>query len=192
MWYRRVKSLCSRGFPAPMNAKSIISKISNPFSTREWPGVDLHIELKDPHRQYMPGDKVEGVVVIVVQKPLHITHTTIKLHGFVRVSKNAYTPGEFPCDLEQPEAGEGRRGGDQSGRRYANIFGDEHALCGEGRLNRGKYVLGFETQFPWNLPSSIDVGSPPCLPKKKKKKKKKFQGLTTAGSSSNEAPSVIC
>ncbi len=118
------------------------------------PIADFHIVCAEPHRKYAAGDHVEGHIVLVVVKPIRITHLTVLLHGYVRVYKSpngANEPSFNPVD-----AGSGRF--KYVGNGQASLFQDGQVLCADGRLEPGKYKFGFDLLFPdHGLPSSIDV-----------------------------------
>ncbi|UKZ53750.1 hypothetical protein TrVGV298_007549 [Trichoderma virens] len=99
-----------------------------PLRNRNRSVTDFHVRCDEPHRKYGAGDHVHGSVVLVVVKPVRITHLVVTLHGFVRV-------------LRDP----------------AGAAKDEQVLSGEGRLDPGRYEFGFDLVFPdKGLPSSID------------------------------------
>ena len=110
---------------------------------------DFHISPDEPHRVYSAGDHVHGAVVLVITKPIRITHLTVALHGFVRVFKSPSAASE---QLPAPGTPAPTRG-------YATLFHDELALSRSGRLDAGRYEFKFDLIFPDNaaLPSSIDV-----------------------------------
>lgn len=106
----------------------------------------------------MAGDHVRGSVILVIVKPVRITHLTVALSGYVRVHKDpalgakaqSVTPSLLPQgSSERPEF---------HGNGLASLFQDEQVLSGDGRLDAGKYEFGFDLVFPSKgLPSSIDV-----------------------------------
>ena len=106
----------------------------------------------------MAGDHVRGSVILVVVKPVRITHLTVALSGYVRVHKDpalgakaqSVTPSLLPQgSSDQPQ---------YHGNGFASLFQDEQVLSGDGRLDAGKYEFGFDLVFPSKgLPSSIDV-----------------------------------
>lgn len=120
---------------------------------------DFYIRPDEPHRQYSPGDLVKGAVVLIVVKPVRVTHLVVRLHGHVRVfnTPNATGGGVFPDGGFGGAAGT-RRGGEYPRNGYTPLFEDEVTLCGEGRLEVGRYEFRFELEFPTKgVPSSIDV-----------------------------------
>ena len=102
---------------------------------------------------------MKGAVVLTVIKPVRVTHLVVRLHGHVRVFNTANAPGEgISPDSGSPGAGRARKGNEQVRNGYASLFEDEVTLCGEGRLDVGRYEFNFELDFPLTgLPSSIDV-----------------------------------
>lgn len=104
---------------------------------------------------------MKGAVVLTVVKPVRVTHLVVRLHGHVRVFKTANAPGAGVYqDNGFLGTGRGKRGSEYSGNGYASLFEDEITLCGEGRLDVGRYEFNFELDFPSKgLPSSIDVSS---------------------------------
>ena len=110
---------------------------------------DFHIKPDEPHRTYSAGDHVHGAVVLVITKPIRITHLTVALHGFVRVFKSPSGVSDQPPTPGTPPPARG----------YATLFRDELALSQGGRLDAGRYEFKFDLIFPDDvaLPSSIDV-----------------------------------
>ena len=138
---------------------SILAKVANPFASRKKTLTEFSIETEEPYRQYSPGDTVKGHVNIKVDKAINITHLVLCLHGFVKVFSSARVPGKnIPRDSALISPGFGKRGAEYFGNGFASLFEDEVALCGEGRLNAGKYKFNFELDLPSaGLPCSIDV-----------------------------------
>ena len=67
-------------------------------------------------------------------------------------------PGQnIPAD--SPFLGAGKKQGPgYFGNGFASLFEHEEVLCGEGRLEVGRYRFNYELKFPDSgLPSSIDV-----------------------------------
>ncbi|KAI1266826.1 hypothetical protein F5Y18DRAFT_349536 [Xylariaceae sp. FL1019] len=140
----------------PTSKASFFSRIASPFRSRSRNLPDFHVRLKEPHRQYSAGDRVQGSVVLSVIKPFRITHLTVALHGHVCAFKNAGATARalpFTSTLT-PHAGHSFR---YHGNGHASLFHDEIVLCGEGRLQPSKWEFQFDLQFPdIELPSSID------------------------------------
>lgn len=137
-------------------ASSFLSRFTLASRTRHL--VDFHIRPADPHRKYVAGDHVEGVVVLTIVKPVRITHLTVSLNGFVRVFKAPSAANE-PAPLPTEVAAEGSsRKFRYMGNGHASLFRDEQVLSADGKLEPGKYEFGFDLMFPpKGLPSSIDV-----------------------------------
>lgn len=149
----------------PSEKRSLLSRFTNPLKSRTRNLTDFHIRPKEPHRQYSPGDVVEGAVVLTIVKPVRITHITVCLHGVVRVFKNPNDANEpVAVDPELAAAGDPRKT-QYFGNGHASLFNDEVTLCGEGRLDAGIYEFNFELEFPRKgLPTSIDVSAFICRP----------------------------
>lgn len=100
---------------------------------------------------------MRGAVVLVVVKPLRITHLVVSLHGYVRVLKDPTSVAKAQSVTTLPPPGSSRRPQYQ-GNGLISLFQDEQVLSGEGRIEPGKYEFGFDLVFPdKGLPSSIDV-----------------------------------
>lgn len=140
-------------------SRSILSRLVSPLSSRTRNLSEFYIKPDEPHRQYTPGDVVKGAVVLTVVKPVRVTHLVVRLHGHVRVFKNANASGDDVYhDSGFLTAGRSKRGTESLGNGYATLFDDEITLCGEGRLDVGRYEFNFELDFPAKgVPSSIDV-----------------------------------
>ena len=142
-------------------AQSLLAKFKASYIPKKRNLSEYYIEPTEPYRQYSPGDAVKGAVVVNVIRPFRITHLTICLHGFIKVFQNAKIPGEsISHEGRRPDTGKGtgKRGSEYFGNGFASLFENEIAICGEGRLDIGKYVFHFELDLPSNgLPSSIDV-----------------------------------
>ena len=146
---------------SPSPPRSLISRITSPFTNKTRNITDFHIQLDDPHRQFTPGDAVKGSVLVTINKPVRVTHLVLCLHGFVKVFKHCNAPGEG-ISKEDGYAGTGRgkRGTEYWGNGLASLFEEEIVLCGEGRLGLGVYSFKFDVQLPSDgLPSSIDVSA---------------------------------
>ncbi len=147
--------------PSTPPAHSLLAKLKASYTPKKRNLSEYYIEPLEPYRQYSPGDAVKGSVVVNVLRPFRITHMTISLNGFVKVFQNAKIPGEsISHEGRRPDTsrGTGKRGSEYFGNGFASLFENEIALCGEGRLDIGKYVFHFELDLPSNgLPSSIDV-----------------------------------
>lgn len=101
---------------------------------------------------------MRGAVVLVVVKPVRITHLVVSLHGYVRVLKDPTSIAKSQSSITLPQGGGSTRPR-YHGNGFASLFQDEQVLSGEGRLEPGKYEFGFDLVFPGHdLPSSIDVG----------------------------------
>lgn len=96
---------------------------------------------------------------MTVTKPLRITHLAVSLHGFVKVFNNAKQPGESVYPDGVLLGGRiGKRGSEYFGNGFASLFENEIILCGEGRLEAGKFEFEFDLEIPSRgLPSSISV-----------------------------------
>ncbi|KAI9874197.1 MAG: ph-response sensor protein [Pleopsidium flavum] len=139
-------------------SRSILSRLTSPLASRTRNLSEFYIRPDEPYRQYAPGDVVKGAVVLTVLKPVRVTHLVVRLHGHVRVFKTANAPGDGVYhDNSFIGTGRGKRGNECSGNGYASLFEDENTLCGEGRLDVGRYEFNFELDFPSKgVPSSID------------------------------------
>jgi hypothetical protein len=134
---------------------SLFSRFTSPLKKHARNLIDFQIEPDEPYRQYSPGDWVKGSVVLVVLKPVRVTHLTVCLHGIVRVFKHPNGANE-PLPEASPVASSRRT--QYFGNGHASLFQDEQTLCGEGRLEPAQYRFNFELLFPSKgLPSSIDV-----------------------------------
>ncbi|KAF4445420.1 hypothetical protein F53441_10870 [Fusarium austroafricanum] len=130
--------------------------LSLPLRNRNRNVTDFHIRAEEPHRRYSAGDNVRGAVVIVIVKPVRITHLTVSLHGYVRVLKDPTSVAKAQGSIVLPQNGDSARPR-YHGNGLASLFQDEQVLSGEGRLEPGKYEFGFDLLFPdKGLPSSID------------------------------------
>lgn len=147
----------------PPNTRSVLSKFASPFKSRKRNVAEYYLRANEPHRQYSPGDKVEGTVVLTVTKPLRISHLVVCLHGFVKVYNSARTPGQSVSrDGGLLGGGTGKRGSAYFGDGFASLFENEITLCGEGRLESGSYEFQFSLEFPsQGIPSSISVCNGP-------------------------------
>ncbi|KAK4220140.1 pH-response regulator protein palF/prr-3 [Rhypophila decipiens] len=138
------------------SGRSFLSRLSLlPLRSRTRNVADFYIRPAEPHRKYGAGDHVQGAVILTVVKPVRITHLTVALHGYVRVSKGpslslndpVVNPAEIPTKGARPRY----QGG------YASLFQDEQVLSSDGRLEIGRYEFNFDLLFPSKgLPSSID------------------------------------
>lgn len=152
-------SSSSSSLPLASAASALLHRLTAPLRRPRTRNIaDFHIQPLEPHRQYAPGDVVQGAVVLTVVRPIRVTHLTICLHGLVRVYKSpAAAKDPFPLQ----DTVNGVRKSRYLGNGHACLFQDESALCGEGRLEPGLYRFNFELDFPAHgLPTSIDVGSP--------------------------------
>lgn len=139
--------------------KSILSKLAAPFRPMKRNLAEYYIKTNEPHRKYAPGNRVKGAVIVTVTKPLRITHLAVSLHGFVKVFNNAKQPGESVYPDGVLLGGRiGKRGSEYFGNGFASLFENEIILCGEGRLEAGKFEFEFDLEIPSRgLPSSISV-----------------------------------
>lgn len=130
--------------------------------------AEYYIKTNEPHRKYAPGNRVKGAVIVTVTKPLKITHLAVSLHGFVKVFNNAKQPGESVYPDGVLLGGRiGKRGSEYFGNGFASLFENEIILCGEGRLEAGKFEFEFDLEIPpRGLPSSISVCSQRYVPDK--------------------------
>ncbi|KAL6873183.1 hypothetical protein J3F83DRAFT_606273 [Trichoderma novae-zelandiae] len=127
-----------------------------PLRNRNRSVTDFHVLCDEPHRKYSAGDHVHGTVVLVVVKPVRITHLVVTLHGFVRVLKDPAGAAKVRNAITLPQGGTSSRP-QYHGNGFASLFQDEQVLSGEGRLDPGRYEFGFDLVFPdKGLPSSID------------------------------------
>lgn len=147
----------------PSKPRSILSKITSPFTPRQRNLAEYYIKTKEPHRQYSPGDRVNGAVVVTVTKPIRITHLVVCLHAYVKVFNNAKLPGEsISPSGSLLGGGTGKRGCEYFGNGFASLFENEMTLCGEGRLETGSFEFQFDLELPAKgLPSSISVCNKP-------------------------------
>ncbi|KAL6814784.1 hypothetical protein V8C40DRAFT_109751 [Trichoderma camerunense] len=127
-----------------------------PLRNRNRSVTDFHVRCDEPHRKYAAGDHVHGSVVLVVVKPVRITHLVVTLHGFVRVLRDPAGAAKVRNITTLPQGGSSSRP-QYHGNGFASLFQDEQVLSGEGRLDPGRYEFGFDLVFPdKGLPSSID------------------------------------
>ena len=146
----------------PSSGRSFFSRLSLPLRSRARNVADFHIRPAEPHRKYGAGDHVQGAVILTVVKPVRITHLTVALHGYVRVSKSPNLSSNEPAINPAEIPTKGSRQKYHAG--YASLFQDEQVLSSDGRLEAGKYEFNFDLLFPSKtLPSSIDVGAGSCL-----------------------------
>ncbi|KHN99910.1 pH response protein PalF [Metarhizium album ARSEF 1941] len=152
----KTPSPCAPPRPSLLSRLSLPLQLPLPLRTRNRNVVDFHIRCDEPHKTYAAGDSVRGAVVLVVVKPLRITHLVVSLHGFVRVLKDPTSVAKAQSVTTLPPAGSSRRPQYQ-GNGLISLFQDEQVLSGEGRVEPGKYEFGFDLKFPdKGLPSSID------------------------------------
>ncbi|KAK0746000.1 hypothetical protein B0T18DRAFT_367968 [Schizothecium vesticola] len=140
------------------SSRSFFSRFALPLRSRARHVADFHIRPSDPHRTYRAGEHVQGAVILAVVKPVRITHLTVALHGYVRVSKTPSAPSNEPVNPAEVPMGAGRSARlKNSGHGYASLFQDEQVLSSDGRLEPGRYEFNFDLLFPSKgLPSSID------------------------------------
>lgn len=137
----------------------VLSKLTAPFTPKKRNLAEYYIRTKELHRQYSPGDRVEGSVVVTVTKPIRIVHLVVCLHGFVKVFNSDKPPGRsLSRDRGPLSGGIGKRGSEYFGDGFASLFENETALCGDGRLEVGSFEFQFDLELPSSgLPSSLDV-----------------------------------
>ncbi|EPE03962.1 ph-response regulator protein palf rim8 [Ophiostoma piceae UAMH 11346] len=154
----------------PTRRRSFFSRFSLPFRTPTLSFADFYIRPAAPHRKYVAGDHVLGAIVLVVVKPMRITHLTVSLRGLVRVFKDpgaaatASLPPDTVVDSSSTSSrllGAKKYGSSSSssylGNGHALLFRDEIVLSGNGLLVPGNYEFEFDLIFPAEgLPSSID------------------------------------
>ncbi|KOS16820.1 pH-response regulator protein palF/RIM8 [Escovopsis weberi] len=127
-----------------------------PLRSRPRTITDFYIICDEPHKKYNATDPVRGTVVLVVTKPLRLTHLVVTLHGSVRVLKEPAAVAKVQSITTLPRGGSSSRPR-YHGNGFASLFQDEQVLCGEGRLEPGRYEFKFDLVFPdKGLPSSID------------------------------------
>ena len=138
---------------------SLLSRFATPFTSRKRNPSEFSIQSDEPYRQYSPGDTIRGSVNIKADKAINLTHLVVCLHGFAKVFSNAKSPGKtISRDGSLISSGAGKRGAEYFGNGFVSLFENEVTLCGEGRLNVGKYKFEFQLELPaGDLPSSIDV-----------------------------------
>jgi len=142
--------------PRSSSGRRLINQLTSSFKTKSRTVNDFHVVVDDPHRQYSPGDTVQGSVRFQLLKPIRLTHLVVVLHGFVQVYKNPNSPPAEGYRANNVGSGRGIRSGEYFGNGFASLFEDEVVLCGDGRLGEGKYQFNFELLFPdVDLPSSI-------------------------------------
>ena len=106
--------------------------------------------------------------MLVVVKPMRITHLTVSLRGLVRVFKDpsAAATASLPPDTAVDSSSTSSRllgakkygSSSYLGNGHALLFRDEIVLSGNGLLVPGNYEFQFDLIFPAEeLPSSIDV-----------------------------------
>ena len=140
---------------------SLRSPFFNPNASKKPRNVsEYSIELDHPYKTFAPGDRIEGQVVLNVERPVRITHLIICLHGVVKVLRNGRIPAESTSRWRSYLAtGQGKWGEAYFGNGLAALFKDEVILAGDGCLATGLYKFNFDLELPrGNLPSSIDVG----------------------------------
>ncbi|KAK1834688.1 putative pH-response regulator protein palF/rim-8 [Podospora conica] len=138
-------------------SRSFFSRFALPLRSRARHVADFHIRPSDPHRTYRAGEHVQGAVILAIVKPVRITHLTVALHGYARVSKTPSAPSAEPINPAEVPMGAGRSARLKSSGGYASLFQDEQVLSSDGRLEPGRYEFNFDLLFPSKgLPSSID------------------------------------
>jgi hypothetical protein len=138
--------------------RSLWSRLASPLRSRTRNLADFDVRPFEPYRKYSPGDRVKGIVVLTVVKPIRITHVTVALHGFARVFKSPNAGGGVATLDPALTPGSNSRKSQYFGNGHISLFQDEVVLCGEGRLDPGVWEFEFELEFPKKgLPTSIDV-----------------------------------
>ncbi|PNY27822.1 pH-response regulator protein palF/RIM8 [Tolypocladium capitatum] len=145
---------------SPSSRPSLLSRLGLPLSlslrNSNRNVIDFHVRCDEPYRKYSAGDSVRGCVVLVVLKPLRITHLVVSLHGYVRVLRDPTSVAKAQLATALPQGGSSARP-QYHGNGLASLFQDEQVLSSEGRIEPGKYEFGFDLVFPdKELPSSID------------------------------------
>ncbi|KAL8994511.1 MAG: hypothetical protein Q9169_005540 [Polycauliona sp. 2 TL-2023] len=138
---------------------SLHSPFFNPNASKKPRHVsEYSIELDHPYKTFAPGDRIEGQVVLNVERPVRITHLTICLHGVVKVLRNGRLSAESTSRWRSYLAtGQGKWGEAYFGNGLAALFKDEVILAGDGCLATGLYKFNFDLELPrGHLPSSID------------------------------------
>ncbi|KAH0605258.1 uncharacterized protein H6S33_005240 [Morchella sextelata] len=142
---------------------SLLNRLRSKTSTLSLTGLrpsrrtlgDFHIRLNDPHRVYSPTDTVKGSVCLTVEKALNFTHLVVNLVGRVDLNLPSTKDSGKKRKEWDAEYDDGSGGG-------IVLCRDESVLCGEGRLEPGKYEFKFELFFVpvgkmvGGLPSSLD------------------------------------
>lgn len=147
--------------PSSSSRPSLLSRLSLPLRNRNRNVIDFHVRCDEPYRKYNAGDSVRGCVVLVLVKPLRITHLVVSLHGYVRVLRDPTSVAKAQLATGLPQGGSSARP-QYHGNGLASLFQDEQVLSSEGRIEPGKYEFNFDLAFPdKELPSSIDVGRGP-------------------------------
>lgn len=150
----RAQSVASTSSPS----RRFLNLLASPFGSKPRNIPEFEVRLKDPHKQYSPGDSVLGSVFLRVTKPTRVTHIVVKLHGYCQVYKNPGSPGDgYRQHASYLSTHRGSRSGEYFGNGFASLFEDEQVLCGDGRLAEGAYQFNFDLEFPdRDLPSSIE------------------------------------
>ncbi|KAF7542972.1 hypothetical protein G7046_g10083 [Stylonectria norvegica] len=153
-------SSASPSAPSSSSRPSFLSRLNLPLSLplrgRNRNVADFHVRPEEPYKKYSAGDSVRGAVVLVIVKPVRITHLVVSLHGYVRVRKDPSNIIKAQGATTLPQGGGASRPR-YHGNGFASLFQDEQVLSGAGRLEPGKYEFGFDLIFPEkDLPSSID------------------------------------
>ena len=156
---RTTRDTASDSSSSVTKTQSILSKLTASFTPKKRNLAEYYVRAKEPHRQYSPGDRVEGSVVVTLTKPARISHLVVCLHGFVKVFNSEKAPGQsISCDRGPLGGGAGRRGSEYFGNGFASLFENEIVLCGEGRLEVGSFEFQFDLELPSSgLPSSLNV-----------------------------------
>lgn len=157
---QRAPSPATAALQSPSVKKSLFARVSSPFGSKSRTVAEFTVQADDPHRRYGPGDFVNGTVVLKLVKAVRVTHIVVCLHGFVQVYKTAGgAPAEgFRAHNHLIGKGRGNRRGQYFGNGFATLFEDERVVCGDGRLEEGRYKFEFKMRFPdETMPSSIDV-----------------------------------
>ncbi|KAI8632198.1 hypothetical protein F5Y19DRAFT_419892 [Xylariaceae sp. FL1651] len=151
-----LNNVASPSLDDPPTKPSLFSRLAAPLRSRTRNLADFHVRLKEPHRQYAVGDRVQGSVVLSVVKPIRVTHLTVALHGYVRAYKSASNAAQL-APVNPAIISHGGKDVRYHGNGHASLFHDEMVLCGDGRLHASRWEFEFDLQFPdLELPSSID------------------------------------
>lgn len=143
--------------PKTKEKGTLLKKISSTLTSRapRRAIADFQITLDDTHRQYAPGELVTGVVTVVAEKDLKITHLVVNLRGYVELYSGPTNGGIHAGKRKLKDPANLANIQDTT----STLCTDEQVLCGEGKLDAGVYNFQFMMVLPGKgLPSSLDVG----------------------------------